>query len=211
MSQISVRAAAIATLAVIAICAPTKDVGADDRRVVVRLYDTGAGDSVMRAAAIRTAAAIVDEAGIAVEWRDCTDNAARLPCQDMHLARDLIVRIMPTFVPGTAIRGRSVEALKSASDSEAPLGFAVIDPHTHAGKMATIFHDQVRTVARRTGVEYSELLGRALAHEIGHLLLRAPGHSRTGLMRAVWTDAELMLNRSDDWVFAPLDRRRLTP
>jgi hypothetical protein len=36
------------------------------------------------------------------------------------------------------------------------------------------------------------VLGRALAHEIGHYLLRSPGHSLTGLMRAQLSIAELM-------------------
>jgi predicted Zn-dependent protease len=75
--------------------------------------------------------------------------------------------------------------------------------------MATVFHDQVEAVARRTGVARSELLGRALAHEIGHLLLGVRGHSRTGLMRAVWTDDELTRDRPEDWMFTSDDRERL--
>ena len=35
-------------------------------------------------------------------------------------------------------------------------------------------------------------LGRALAHEIGHFLLRSPDHSRVGLMRARQSMADLM-------------------
>jgi hypothetical protein len=75
--------------------------------------------------------------------------------------------------------------------------------------MATVFHDQVEAVARRTGVARSELLGRALAHEVGHLLLGVRGHSRTGIMRAVWTDDELTRDRPDDWLFASADRQKL--
>ena len=103
------------------------------------------------------------------------------------------------------LRKPSVEALGAQGDAEPPLGFAVVDPDTQAGKMATVFHDQVDAVARRTGVARSELLGRALAHEVGHLLLGVRGHSRTGIMRAVWTDDELTRDRPDDWVFAAGD------
>jgi hypothetical protein len=212
MLQTFVRIATAVTLTAAAIFAVAVDASADDdSRVVVRLYDTSASDPAAREAALRAAAAILAEAGIDIDWRDCTDRSAQPICRDAHSSRDLIVRIMPAFVPGTALRKNSVETLRSLDDGEPQLGFAVIDPHTHIGTMATIFRDQVWIVARRTGVDSSELLGRALAHEIGHLLLRAPGHSRTGLMRAVWTDAELMLNRSDDWLFAPLDRLRLQP
>jgi hypothetical protein len=75
--------------------------------------------------------------------------------------------------------------------------------------MATLFFEQVITVAERAAVDPSELLGRALAHEVGHLLLGVTGHSPSGLMRAVWTDAELARNRPADWLFAPSDVRRL--
>ena len=75
--------------------------------------------------------------------------------------------------------------------------------------MATIYYDRVLHVARRAGLDASDLLGRAMAHEIGHLLLRVPGHNRSGLMRAVWTDAELAQNRRDDWSFTDAERLRL--
>jgi hypothetical protein len=86
---------------------------------------------------------------------------------------------------------------------------AVFDPDARADAMATIFDEQVQTVAGRANVDRSELLGRALAHELGHLLLRVTGHSRTGLMRAVWTDTELEQNRPEDWIFTEADRHRL--
>jgi hypothetical protein len=167
---------------------------AETYRVVVRVYETGIGDPAMRAAAIETASSIVEKAGISVEWYDCTDNGRRPVCQDARRAGNFIARLMPTLSPGPTMP---------------PLGFAVVDPETHAGKMATVFHDQIDAVARRTGVARSELLGRALAHEVGHLLLGVRGHSRTGIMRAVWTDEELTRDRAEDWLFALNDSQRL--
>jgi len=177
--------------------------------VVVRVYETGIGDVALRTAAIRTAASIVEMAGVSVEWYDCTDNGRRPVCQDARRSGNFIARLMPTLTPSAPLRKLSIEALGAQGDAEPPLGFAVVDPDTHAGKMATVFHDQVQAVARRTGVARSELLGRALAHEVGHLLLGVRGHSRSGIMRAVWTDDELTRDRSDDWVFASADRQKL--
>ena len=182
---------------------------AETRRVVVRVYETGIGDVALRTAAIHAASSIVEQAGILVEWYDCTDNGRRPVCQDARRSGNFIARIMPTLAPSAPLRKFSVEALGAQGDSEPPLGVAVVDPDTHAGKMATVFHDQVESVARRTGVARSELLGRALAHEVGHLLLGVRGHSRTGIMRAVWTDDELTRDRPDDWVFASVDSQRL--
>lgn len=176
--------------------------GADESRLVIRIYDTGAATfAARRTAAIQTAAAIVDDAGFAVEWRDCSNGLSATGCGRPRGDRDLIVRIMPTAA--LTLRGSSVEAGHR-------LGVAVLDPGTRAGEMATVFQDRVEAVAQRTGVNCSELLGRALAHEVGHLLLRELGHSRTGLMRAVWTDVELTSNHREDWVFAPSDRHLLS-
>ena len=196
-------------VALAAIAGSATTAHAETRRVVVRVYETGIGDPDLRIAAIHRAAAIVEQAGILVEWDDCTDNGRRPVCQDARRSGNFIARMMPTLAPGTALRRPSVEALGGQSDAEPPLGFAVVDPETHTGKMATVFHDQVEAVARRTGVARSELLGRALAHEVGHLLLGVRGHSRSGIMRAVWTDDELTRDRQDDWLFAPIDRQRL--
>jgi len=65
------------------------------------------------------------------------------------------------------------------------------------------------SASRGTGLGTRELLGRAVAHELGHLLLRAPGHGPSGLMRPLWTDQELMQNRPDDWTFSEADRRQV--
>ena len=207
-SSIAVRVSTAITIGFAMVSLTATTGSAETRRVVVRVYETGIGDVALRTAAIRTAASIVEMAGVFVEWYDCTDNGRRPVCQDARRSGNFIARIMPTLTPGAPLRKRSVEALGAQGDGP-PLGFAVVDPDTHAGKMATVFHDQVQAVARRTGVARSELLGRALAHEVGHLLLGVRGHSRSGIMRAVWTDDELTRDRSDDWVFASADRQKL--
>lgn len=195
-------------LLLLVISAATNSSG-ETHRVVVRVYETGIGDPSLRTAAIDTASAIVEMAGISVEWYDCTENGRRPVCQDARRAGNFIARIMPTLSTGPALRKSAIDALENSAGNEPPLGFAVVDPDTHAGKMATVFHDQIDAVARRTGVARSELLGRALAHEVGHLLLGVRGHSRSGIMRAVWTDDELSRDRPDEWMFAPTDRQKL--
>jgi len=206
MSRVSARFFALVTLgAVIGLIAPAP-CAADG--TVIRIYDTGAASLEVRSAAIRSAAAILEAAGAAVVWYDCTDSLAHA-CVTPRSTHDLIVRIMPTS-SGVFHTTNAAELHANIGDSDLPLGFAVVDPSTRTGAMATIFHDQVMSVARRSGADTSTLLGRTLAHEVGHLLLRAMGHSRTGLMRAVWTDAELAMNRHDDWIFSAPEQRLLT-
>ena len=199
---------AISTLAACAVLTFVTHVHAADSEIVVRVYDIGNAAADVRAAAIREAAAIVQEAGVAIEWRDCTKQVDQPSCAKSLHHWNLIARILPTFVPASGAHS-SVTAGNRLVDADSQLGVAVFDPAAHTDALATVFDDQVQIVARRTGVERSALLGRALAHEIGHLLLREAGHSRSGLMRAVWTDGELTQNRRDDWVFTDTDRRRL--
>lgn len=177
-------------------------------RIVIRMYDVASTGAPVRESAMRITAAILRDAGITVQWMDCSRGGADHPCQTVRGARDLVVRIMPTAPEATRSRD-SLSIRGTVGDRDLQLGFAAVDAGIHAGVLATIFYDRVQIVAGRGGLESGELLGRAMAHEVGHLLLRAAGHSRTGLMRAVWADAELMENRREDWVFSPQDRRQL--
>ncbi len=188
-------------LAVLALPAAAAPLHADERPVVIRLYDIATGDIEGRAAAMRLVAAMMADAGVSVDWRDCSRGGDAHPCRTVRGAHDLVVRIMPVFVPRTGDVVREPDG-----DSDVQLGFAAVDPAGQGNVMATIYYDRVLLVARRAGLGVSDLLGRAMAHEIGHLLLRVPGHNRSGLMRAVWTDAELAQNRRDDWSFTEAER-----
>jgi len=73
-----------------------------------------------------------------------------------------------------------------------------------------------RTAGRVSGaamvldVELARVLGRVLAHEIGHVLINAPEHDSTGLMRATFSPNQLVA--PDRWPFrltcATADRLR---
>ena len=52
------------------------------------------------------------------------------------------------------------------------------------GVLATIFVDSVELIASLSEIDATLLLGRAIAHELGHLLLGTNAHSVRGLMRA---------------------------
>jgi len=149
-------------------------------------------------------AAMMADAGVTVDWRDCSRGGDAHPCRTVRGAHDLVVRIMPAYVPRAGEPAREHDV-----DGDLQLGFAAVDPDGQRNVMATLYYDRVLHVARRAGLDVSGLLGRAMAHEIGHLLLRVPGHNQSGLMRAVWTDAELAQNRRDDWTFTDAERLRL--
>ena len=83
-----------------------------------------------------------------------------------------------------------------------PLGDALVDRHTQSGVLATIYLDRVRLLAQAAGVTVARLLGHAIAHEIGHLLLASNAHGADGLMRAIWSSQEVRRDRPRDWIFS---------
>jgi hypothetical protein len=90
----------------------------------------------------------------------------------------------------------------------------VIDAKNGIGVLATVYVDRVLNLVRRLDIDQRTLLGRTIAHEIGHLLLATNRHSTSGLMRELWSPEELLASRADDWALRPFEaaaiRQRLT-
>jgi len=53
---------------------------------------------------------------------------------------------------------------------------------------AVVLADAIQKRAIRGSTHFADLLGLAMAHELGHLLLRSAAHSATGIMQAQWTE-----------------------
>jgi hypothetical protein len=67
----------------------------------------------------------------------------------------------------------------------------------------------VLTRAHEANVDSGRLLGRAIAHEIGHLLLGTSGHANRGLMRARWLTGELQRDWPLDWILSAPEGSRM--
>jgi hypothetical protein len=162
--------------------------------LVVRTYNAFGVAPAELIAARAAARAILRDAEIDVVWRDCvsvdrTDSS--LSCDERVRADETVVRIVPS--------GRQAYA-----DS---LGFSIVDVQK-TGCLVTIFGDRIAVMAARSNVRTGLLLGRAIAHEIGHLLL-GTGHSSAGMMRAHWYDDELRRDLKADWTLSGLEARRM--
>jgi hypothetical protein len=151
-----------------------------------------------RTAVVHTAETILRDAGVDAEWLECAAPARDVAdlCRAPRRADDLVVRIIHDGdIP--------------AADGRFALGYAVVDADRRLGTLATVFAERVVAVASQARTDPDVLLGRAVAHEVGHLLLRSQAHSDSGLMRDIWTDAELFRNRPQDWVFTVAERASL--
>jgi len=170
--------------------------------VTIRIYDPVPRRAAERAAAIDAAAAIFARAGIDTAWLDCGRGGADYPCAATRQPDDLVLRILARDVH-THVPSSAAVTAATGSDSIATerLGFAAVATGGEGGIVGTVYADHIGRVAARTGVAFDLLLGRAIAHEVGHLFSGAIGHTTTGLMRAVWTDDELRRNRQEDWAY----------
>ena len=168
-------------------------------RVVIRTYDSAALPVADLQTAVATATGILEASGLEMAWHACevalVRNAAH-PCAAPLGANEIAVRIV-RLTTDAGYRG------------ELPLGYSLVDTATRSGTLATIYLDRVAWLSEAAGVDRDVVLGRALAHEVGHLLLGTNAHSQAGLMRAVWSCEALQRNMRRDWLFAPADARAL--
>ena len=168
-------------------------------RLTVRIYDCVGLPGAARRSALLTAADIFAAASIDVNWIEChtrlTDRqgSAGAPdrdaiCDAIPATGELLVRIVRSDSPFTDAGG-------------VPLGDAVIEPDVRAGGIATVYYSRVLWLARSAGTQVARLLGRVIAHELGHLLLARSGHSAAGLMRRGWSHNDVRRNRAQEWTF----------
>src|SRR5262245_1106430 len=166
------------------------------QRIVVRSYNTIGIPLPILDRAQSTLAELLREAGIDSSWRNCRttggpSSESRDPCGDVLNPSEVIVRIVRT---SRAITDVGV------------LGYSHVDPYRRQGTLATVFADRVRLLAAALRVDEGTLLGRAITHEVGHLLLGTLEHSEAGLMRGAWNTTG---RRRSDWFFSSAEATRM--
>jgi hypothetical protein len=167
--------------------------------LVIRVYDNAGVNVTERAKAIARADAILSRADLDVEGIECAPRKRGRPspvCDTPVTAAELVVRLLnasPSDNTGVSRQG---------------LGYALIDA-TGTGTIATVFIDRVTLLANDARLDQATVLGRAMAHEIGHLLLGSNEHSEAGIMRDGWTAQQIISSKPQDWLFLPRQGERL--
>jgi hypothetical protein len=77
------------------------------------------------------------------------------------------------------------------------------EPGTDGIQCVNIFYPMVEQLSERVQIDSHQILGAAVAHEIGHLHLgtNSQAHSPTGIMRGVWSHREIELVRFGQLTF----------
>jgi hypothetical protein len=101
---------------------------------------------------------------------------------------DFVLRVLP----------RSRAALKDNALGEAlpcKLGEEVC--------FANVFYNRAEQRTNAETISLDEVLGHAVAHELGHLLLGSNSHSHRGIMSGQWSSEELNRAARGDLLFTP--------
>ena len=150
------------------------NVGASQPGIVVLVYNYAAVSPSTMSRAREKVNRLYREAGVEIEWLD--------PLADSRY------RINPASNPSqrftVQILIRSRRPSRGPSMPESVMGEAL--PTDDNGGTLSVFYDQMVRVARRHNQPLANILGLAIAHEMGHLLLPVHAHSDTGIMRPEW-------------------------
>jgi hypothetical protein len=155
-------------------------------RVAVHVYNQVADLSVDdQRLALDVAREVFSTASVDIAWTMCEPGMCLTPSAE-------------------ALKIRLVRSPARSDASSSVLGQALIDSRTHSGVLATVFIDRTGRLAHELGIDHRTLLGRAIAHELAHLLLGTSTHG-AGLMRETWSHSELQRTRRSDWHLDQLD------
>jgi hypothetical protein len=145
----------------------------------------------------RHAGRVLRDAGVAVIWLNCPQDAqheASLgPCSEASFPSHLHLRI-----------ARASRSLKATTVG---ISFVAEDGK---GCYADLFYEPIRQLQEETHASPSVILGHAMAHELGHLLLGTNSHSSSGLMRAQWTGEDLAMASKGNLRFSQEQSLRIT-
>lgn len=124
--------------------------------------------------------------------------------------RDNAVRLTVTFGNGPALRTATGTLGSIRFTDGIPEPAIVLYPHVVAALVAATPIGSLESPSALRDLILGRALGRALAHEVGHFLLRSRQHSAGGLMRALQPANELVAPNRRNFGLSAEEIGRLT-
>lgn len=200
-SAFPLPAARILLLIYLPILSPAQPTAEGPVRIQVHFHNYVSTPKWLLAGAADIARDVFRSANVEIAWVDCTNallgKAAPAACRAAMSPTSLVVQL-PTkrMVKGVPVRKQVFGYAVPAGDGE----FA---------RRASLFYDRIRSYCDAEGASPRALMGMALAHEIGHLLLERGSHSDRGLMRCPWSKADVVDAARGRLVFEPAQLARI--
>ena len=165
--------------------------------ITIRVVNEGGVEAGTLSVARNEALRIFARAGIELVWLDCGVGRIQWgsgdPCQRDRGPAEFWFRI--------------VTRRPSATTPDV-LGFTELDD-TRDLRSAGVYYPCVMGLSKKWRVGAGEILGAAVAHEVGHLILGARSHTARGIMQAHWTGAEFVQIGLGELSFTPAQARML--
>ncbi len=174
--------------------------GESGLRITLRIFNYAHVTPPELTRAEQVAAAIFRKAGIETMWIDCPvsrEEVDRFPaCQRPWATSDFALRFVS-------------QPFGERPGSHHDLGWALPCVDGQQGCYTYVFYQLARQWAERCDTTTDQILGHAIAHEVGHLLLGPDSHSQTGVMRGDWSMDDLAAMARTFLCFTPTQCERL--
>ena len=164
-------------------------------RLTVRIHDYAQVKPGTVSRAEDVAGQVFSEIGIELVWFDVPLTHAELASLAGGLLHPRGAVVDVNILP------RSMSEL--AELPEFKLGSTSMVHEGDRATFASVYYDRTEREASHTAASTAQLLGYAIAHELGHMLLRTSHHSSTGIMIASWGPADLQRAARGQLRFTP--------
>jgi hypothetical protein len=137
---------------------------------------------------------------------EATLKSAKVEVERLFSAASLTIAWVSTIERGTfgiQVTVRRQPGRGPGGMASSALGATVEEDHRQGGS-SFVFYERVLTFAHDHHRSVDAILAYTIAHEMGHLLLPAPAHTATGLMKAEWSDDDIRHIASDPQPFTQI-------
>jgi len=158
--------------------ARSKALVGEEPQVTVSVYNDAGIPAGILLQAEREASRVFRQSGIEIRWLNCPlppgGPEYQAQCGTADFPQHLQLRI----------------AKRSFNLNEFAMGISYLSADG-TGCYADLFYERAEQIHEISQVNLATILGHAVAHELGHLLLGTNSHAPTGLMRARWQPADI--------------------
>jgi hypothetical protein len=168
-------------------------------KIEIHIYNYSSISDETLARAEQETARVFQHMGVGATWRVCP-----LTSQEAVHNKACVLPDAPTRLVLRLLSNSMADSFGGGGDI---FGSALLPANEGFGVVANVYADRTRELADRR--EFEVILGRVIAHELGHLLLGKNAHSAAGIMHGRWRAQDLGLSRQAAMLFLPGEAKRI--